>query len=93
MLLIDCAHKWRLSNIFFVFMLIIFTGLDSANEIQKNFCFKERLVRMVSTKTQKKFLAAIYESAASFLVRFFLANTFELWYPNVLFTCNFRGFR
>ena len=40
---IDCIHKWRLSNYSFVVMLIILTSLVSTNKLQKNFCFKVSL--------------------------------------------------
>ena len=42
-------------------MLIILTSLVSMNKIQKNFCSKVRLVRMISIKTKEYFLATIYE--------------------------------
>ena len=45
--------KWRLINYSFVFMLIILTSLVCTNKIQKNFCFKVRLVRMISIKTKE----------------------------------------
>ena len=45
--------KWRLNNYSFVFMLIILTSLVSTNKIQKNFCFKARLVRVISIKTKE----------------------------------------
>ena len=44
-------HKWRQSNCSFPFRLIILTSLVSTYKIQKNFCFKVRLVRMINTKT------------------------------------------
>ena len=50
---IDRIHKWRLINNSFVFMLIILTSLVSTNKIQKNFCFKARLVRVISIKTKE----------------------------------------
>ena len=50
---IDRIHKWRLINYSFVFMLIILTSLVSTNKIQKNFCFKVRLVRTISIKTEE----------------------------------------
>lgn len=37
-------------------------------------------------------MSTVNESTASFLVRFFLANTFELWYPNVLLLVISEGF-
>ena len=49
-------HKWQLTNYSFVFMLIILTSLVCTNKIQKNFYFKVRLVRMISTKTKEQFL-------------------------------------
>ena len=52
---IDRIHKWRLTNCSFVFMLIILTSLVSTNKIQKNFCFKVRLVKMIS-----KFMNTVY---------------------------------
>ena len=50
---IDLIHKWRLINYSFVFMLIILTSLVFTNKIQKNFCFKVRLVRTISIKTKE----------------------------------------
>ena len=49
---IDRIHKWRLNNYSFVFMSIL-TSLVCTNKIQKNFCFKVRLVRMISTETEE----------------------------------------
>ena len=54
-------HKWPLCNYSFVFMLIILTSLVSTNKIQKNSCFKVRLVRMINTETKNIFLDDIYE--------------------------------
>ena len=53
---INHIHKWRLSNYSFVFMLIILTSLVSTDKIQKNYCAKVRLLRMIITKTKEKFL-------------------------------------
>ena len=50
---IDLIHKWRLINYFFVFMLISLTSLVCTNKIQKNFCFKVRLVRIINIKTNE----------------------------------------
>ena len=41
---IDHIHIWRLINYSFVFMIIILTSLVSRHKIQKNLCFKVRLV-------------------------------------------------
>ena len=49
---INLIHKWRLIN-YFVFMQIILASLVCTNKIQKNFCFKVRLVRMISIKTEE----------------------------------------
>lgn len=49
----DRIHKWRLNNYSFVSMLIILTSLVSKNEIQKNFGFKVRLMRMISIETKE----------------------------------------
>lgn len=54
---IDRIHKWRPSNYSFVFMLINPTSLISTKKIQENFCFKVRLLRMIS---RNYFLATIY---------------------------------
>jgi len=50
---IDLIHKWRLINYSFAFMLIILTSLVCTNKIQKNFCFKVRLVWTISIKTEE----------------------------------------
>ena len=50
---IDRIHKWRLSNYSFVFMLIILTSLVNTRKIQKSFCSKVTLVRMINTKTKE----------------------------------------
>ena len=50
---IDRIHKWWLSNYSFVFLLINLTSLVSMNKIERNFCFKVRLERMISTKTKE----------------------------------------
>jgi len=48
---IHLVHKWRLINYYFVFMLIILTSPVCTNKIQNNFCFKVRLVRMITIET------------------------------------------
>ena len=52
---LDHIQKWRLIILVYL-MLIILTSLVRMHKIQKNFCFKVRLLRMVNTK------AAIYEN-------------------------------
>ena len=42
-------------------MIIILTSLVSRNKIQKNLCFKVRLVGWLAERQKNNFLAAIYE--------------------------------
>ena len=46
---------WAKNHYSFVFLLIVLTSLSSTNKIQKNFCFKVRLVRMISSKTKERY--------------------------------------
>ena len=54
-------HKWRLINYSFVFMIIVLTSLVSRNKIQKNLCFKVRLVGWLAERQKNNFVATIYE--------------------------------
>ena len=56
-LMIDRIHM----SLFSCFMLIILTGLVGTNEIQNNFCFKERMVRALAQRQKTNFLGASYE--------------------------------
>ena len=49
---VNLIHKWRLIH-YFVFMQIILASLVCTSKIQNNFCFKVRIVMMISIKTEE----------------------------------------
>ena len=63
----NCIHTWQLFNYSLISMLIILTCPVSSNEIQENFCFKMRLVRMISTKTKEYFIGHFGDTIILFL--------------------------